>query len=230
MKYSPVSPDMIADPWAWNLFRCKNTAGQQTYPRQMWKVFFLPDDVATWQKLSLAQRFCQMTLCFFFAGCLCIGTLTASTQWPYSNEWSGCFFRVLLFVWTQIKRDLTLPLWSTKISLLTNLSMFPCWPSKGSRISWTAVSSSRLRQEKADDILLTQRWTRILPQPIWNHLHAVQLQPPLRRWRGQLQKGYIGCSLRSLCCLWHTWCSFSSSTTTEDFSALVDKFVSTKSE
>lgn len=140
------------------------------------------------------------------------------------------FFQSAVVCLNTDKIDLTLPLWSTKISLLTNLSMFPCWPSKGSRISWTAVSSSRLRQEKADDILLTQRWTRILPQPIWNHLHAVQLQPPLRRWRGQLQKGYIGCSLRSLCCLWHTWCSFSSSTTTEDFSALVDKFVSTKSE
>lgn len=177
MKCSPVSPDTIADSWVWSFFRCENTAGRQAFPRQMWKVFFLPDDVATWQKLSLAQRFCQMTLCWFFStGCLHWHAYSINAVALFKwMKW--LFFQSAVVCLNTDKRDLTLPPWSTKISLLTNHSLFPCWRSKGIRIFWTAVSSSRLRQEKADDILLTQRWTRNLPQPIKNHLHAVQLHP-----------------------------------------------------
>lgn len=97
-----------------------------------------------------------------FAGCLCID--------PVSCHYTVVLLqglRWLSVVWTEHRKDILCcpsDLW--KISLLTNLSMLTCWCSKGSRRSWTAVSSSRLR--------LT--WN--LPQSLRNHLHVVCVPPP----------------------------------------------------
>lgn len=58
------------------------------------------------------------------------------------------------------------------ITGLSNLTMFPYWGSKRSSILWT-VSSSRLRQDKVDHILLTHTWKGNPPQPISNHLYVL---------------------------------------------------------
>lgn len=84
----------------------------------------------------------------------------------FNVEWGGCFFRVLLFVWTQIKEIWHCP---------SNLLWYHCSPTQDCSLVEVQREAESLELLW---VLLTQRWTRNLPQPIKNHLYIVLLHLP----------------------------------------------------